>query len=265
MHYAKRIYTYSEDFFVTAFFSLKARGFSTTVLVVCGGVTPAGCEVPATAMVTILSEVVDGSVPAVSAASSARTSSPANSVLVTFWRLGSGGEAEGLQNRQCKHATTLLFDNSTGQQLHTWGVRLHALYVCALPDDPEGPLAKLRPTPRMIRGSCSSLLSLRFPFPPGAPAFGRLTTGQSISCLSLFRFSRGAGKKVAFVAAVVVWAPQIAIMAPREPLPHLLLLLGPIVHHITKARNGLQPVPPEISVYARVGDAVVKAVDDVLL
>jgi chaperonin cofactor prefoldin len=54
-------------------------------------------------------------------------------------------------------------------------------------------------------------------------------------------------------------------MAPREPLPHLLLLLGPIVHHITKARNGLRPVPPEISVYARVGDAVVKAVDDVLL
>jgi hypothetical protein len=170
MHYAIRIYTYSEDFFVTAFFILRARGFSTTVLVAGGGVTPAGCEVPAAAMVTILSEVLDGSVPAVSAASSAGTSSPAKSVPVTFRRLGSGGEAERLQNRQCKHATTLLFDNSTGQQLHTWGVRLHALCVCALSDDPEGPLATLRPTPRMIRGSCSSL-PLWLPFPPGGSRF----------------------------------------------------------------------------------------------
>jgi hypothetical protein len=37
------------------------------------------------------------------------------------------------------------------------------------------------------------------------------------------------------------------------------------VHHITKVRNSLQPVPPEISVDARVGDAVVEAVDDVVL
>jgi hypothetical protein len=44
---------------------------------------------------------------------------------------------------------------------------------------------------------------------------------------------------LAFVVAVVVWAPQIAILMPREPPPHLLLLFGPIVHHITKARNGL--------------------------
>jgi hypothetical protein len=99
MHYAKRIYTYSEDFFMTAFFSLRAHGFSTTVLIAGGGVTPAGCEVPATAMVTSPAEVVDGSVTAVSAAPPAGTSSLANSVLVTFWRLGSGGEAERLQNR----------------------------------------------------------------------------------------------------------------------------------------------------------------------
>jgi hypothetical protein len=70
---------------------------------------------------------------------------------------------------------------------------------------------------------------------------------------------------LAFVIAVVIWAPQIAILTPREPLPHLLLLFGPIVHHITKARNSLRPVPPEISVDARVGDAVVEAVDDVVL
>jgi hypothetical protein len=70
---------------------------------------------------------------------------------------------------------------------------------------------------------------------------------------------------LAFVVAVVVWAPQIAILTLQEPLPHLLLLFGLIVHHITKARNGLQPVPPEISVDAWVSDAVVEAVDDVML
>jgi hypothetical protein len=70
---------------------------------------------------------------------------------------------------------------------------------------------------------------------------------------------------LAFVVAVVIWAPQIAILAPREPLPHLLLLFGPIVHHITKARNRLWPVPPKIPVDAWVGDAVVEAVDDVVL
>jgi hypothetical protein len=66
-------------------------------------------------MVTTPAEVADGSVPVVSAALLAGTSSTVNSVLITFWRLGSGGEAEGLQIRYCKHATTLLFDNSTGQ------------------------------------------------------------------------------------------------------------------------------------------------------
>jgi hypothetical protein len=171
MHYAKRICTYSEDFFMTDFFSLRAHGFLTMVLVAGGGVTPADCEVPAMAMVTIPAEVVDGSVSAVFAAPPAGTSSPANSVLVTFWRLGSGGEAKGLQNRQCQHATTLIFNKFTGQQLHIWGVRLYALYVCALSDNPEGSLARLRPTPWMIRGSCSSLPSLRSLFPPGGSRF----------------------------------------------------------------------------------------------
>jgi hypothetical protein len=101
MHYAKRICTYSEDFFMADFFSLRARGFIATVLVAGGGVTPADGEVPATAMVTIPVDVVDRSV-------------PANSAPITFWRLGSGGEVEGLQNRQCKHSTTPIFGNSTG-------------------------------------------------------------------------------------------------------------------------------------------------------
>jgi hypothetical protein len=74
----EKIYTYSEDFFMTAFFTLRARGVSTTVLVAGGGVTPAGGTVPATTMVTVPVAVVDGSVP-------------------TSWRLGSGEEADGLE------------------------------------------------------------------------------------------------------------------------------------------------------------------------
>jgi hypothetical protein len=96
----KKIYSYSEDFFMTVFFTLRARGISTTVLIAGGGVTPAGCAVPAMAMVTTPAEVVDGSVPAVSAASSAGTSFPASPVSATSWRLGSGEEA-GLQKGHC--------------------------------------------------------------------------------------------------------------------------------------------------------------------
>jgi hypothetical protein len=70
---------------------------------------------------------------------------------------------------------------------------------------------------------------------------------------------------LAFVIAVVVWMPQIAILTPREPLPHLLLLFGLVMHHITKACNSFRPVPPEVSVDAWVGDAVVEAVDNVIL
>jgi hypothetical protein len=86
------------------FFSLNARGFITMVPVAGGGVTPAegaGCpsEVLATATVTTPADVVDGSVPAVSTEPPDGTSSPANLAPTTFWRLGSGGEAEGLQNK----------------------------------------------------------------------------------------------------------------------------------------------------------------------
>jgi hypothetical protein len=149
------------------FFSFSARGFITTVLVAGGGVTPADGEVPATATVTSSVDVVDGSVPVVSTNPPAGTSSPANSAPTTFWHLGSRGEAEGLQNRQRMHSTTTRFDNSTRRRLHTWWVRLHTLCVCAPPDDPEGPMARLLPTPRMIRGSCSCSPSLQLPSPPG--------------------------------------------------------------------------------------------------
>jgi hypothetical protein len=70
---------------------------------------------------------------------------------------------------------------------------------------------------------------------------------------------------LAFIIAVVMRTPQIAILAPREPLPHLLLLFGPVVHHVVQPRNSLRPVSLEVSIDAWIGDAVVEAVDDVLL
>jgi hypothetical protein len=57
---------------------------------------------------------------------------------------------------------------------------------------------------------------------------------------------------------------QIAILVPRELLPYLLLLLGPVVHHVTQSHNSLRLVLPEVSVDAWIGDAVVEAVNDVL-
>jgi hypothetical protein len=70
---------------------------------------------------------------------------------------------------------------------------------------------------------------------------------------------------LALIVAVVMRTPQIAILAPQEPLPHILLLLGPVVHHVMQPRNSLRPVLPEVFVDAWIGDAVVEAVDDVLL
>jgi hypothetical protein len=158
------------------FFNLSACGFTTTVLIAGGGVTPAegtGCpgELPATVMVTTAAEVVDRSVPTVFAELPAGTSSLENTVPTTFWRLGSGGEEEGLQHKQSKHPTNTRLDNSTRRWPDTWWVRLCLLYACAPPDNPEGLMARLPPTPRMIRGSCSCSPSLQLPSPSRGSRF----------------------------------------------------------------------------------------------
>jgi hypothetical protein len=57
------MYTYSEDLFMIAFFTLMARDAPTMALVAGGGVTPAGGTVPATAMVTNPAAEAAGSVP----------------------------------------------------------------------------------------------------------------------------------------------------------------------------------------------------------
>jgi hypothetical protein len=70
---------------------------------------------------------------------------------------------------------------------------------------------------------------------------------------------------LALVGTIVISAPQVVVIAPREPLAHLFLLLAPIMHHVTKSCNSLWSVPPKVSINAWIGDAIVEAVDNVLL
>jgi hypothetical protein len=70
---------------------------------------------------------------------------------------------------------------------------------------------------------------------------------------------------LALVGTIVICAPQVVVIAPQEPLPHLFHLLGPVMHHVTKSCNSFWSIPPKVSVDAWVGDAIVEAVDNVLL
>jgi hypothetical protein len=70
---------------------------------------------------------------------------------------------------------------------------------------------------------------------------------------------------LALVSTIVVCVPQVVVIAPREPLLHLFLLLGLVMHHITKSYNSFWSIPSKVSVDAWVSDAIVEAVDNVLL
>jgi hypothetical protein len=161
----EKIYTYSENFFMTAFFTLRARGVSTTVLVAGGGVTPASGAVPATAMVTVPIVVVSGSVP-------------------TSWRMGSGEQGKnfipGGFDYMCfpfaHNPTTLRDRRQSFGQLHGW---------CG--------------------GVVPSRLPLGFPFRRGVPAFRGFAAGQSLGCLSSLCFGCGAGEKVVRSRDVGLW------------------------------------------------------------
>jgi hypothetical protein len=69
--------TYSEDLFMTTFFTRMTCGVSASVLVAGGGATPTGGVVPNTAMVTDAAAEAAGSIP-------------------ISWHPGPGGEAGGL-------------------------------------------------------------------------------------------------------------------------------------------------------------------------
>jgi hypothetical protein len=182
----KKMYTYSEDFFITAFFTLRARGISTTVLVAGGGVTPAGGAVPVTAMVTAPVAEADGSVP-------------------TSWRSGSGGEAGGLQ-----------MDNISMQQYRYLTIQQGSKFIPGRLDYMRFPFAHHPTTPRDQRQSFGQLhgwsggvvpsrLSFGFLFRQGAPTFNGLAAGQSLGYSSPLRFGCGAGEKVVRSKDVGLW------------------------------------------------------------
>jgi hypothetical protein len=127
----QRICTYSENFFMAAFFSLRARGFLTAVLVAGGGFTPADCEVSATAMVTIFAEAVCWG---------SRRVRPSSFCGATCWNIIPGEFG-------CSHLLALGVgwrSRGTAKQImsacdnfDTWGVRLHTLYVWHYPMTPR--------------------------------------------------------------------------------------------------------------------------------
>jgi hypothetical protein len=86
------MYTYSEDLFMTAFFTLMTHGVSASVLVAGGGATPAGGVVPATAMVTD---------PAAEAAG----------IRSHFLAPGPGWRSGRTVSEKGQHPTTLIYDN----------------------------------------------------------------------------------------------------------------------------------------------------------
>jgi hypothetical protein len=154
----KKMYTYSEDLFMTAFFTLITCGILTMVLISGGGVTSAGGAVPTTAMVTD---------PVAEAAGSVTIS----------WRSGSGGEAGGLQT-----------DNVSVQQYRYLTIQQGSIFIPGGLDFLRFPFACYPTTLRDRRqsfdqlhgwsgGVAPSRLPLGFPFSQGAPAFSGLTAG----------------------------------------------------------------------------------------
>jgi hypothetical protein len=69
------------------------------------------------------------------------------------------------------------------------------------------------------------------------------------------------------IVAVVVPPLVIVLFTPalREATTLLLLLVCPSLHHVAEPHDGLGSVATEISKESLIGDAVVEAVEDVLL
>jgi hypothetical protein len=177
------MYTYSEDLFMTAFFTLITRGVPTMVLVAGGGKTSAGGVVPATAMVTDPVAEAAGSVP-------------------ISWCSGSGGEASGLQT-----------DNVSVQQYRYLTIQQGSIFIPGGLDFLRFPFARYPTTLRDRRqsfgqlhgwsgGVAPSRLPLGFPFSQGAPAFSGLAARQSLGYSSPLCFGRGAGEKVVWYTSV---------------------------------------------------------------
>jgi hypothetical protein len=185
----EKTHTYTKDFFKTAFFTLRAHGVSTTVLVAGGGVTPAGGAMPTTAMVTVPVEVVSGSVP-------------------TSWRLGSGGEADGLQKGSVSMQQYRYMTTQQGSTFIPGGLDYMRFPFAHYPTTLRDQRQSFGQLHGWSGGVVPSRLSFGFPFYQGAPGFSGLAAWLSLGCLSPLGFGCSTGEKV--VRSRDVWLRWIA-------------------------------------------------------
>jgi hypothetical protein len=184
MFIIQKMYTYSEDFFMTAFFTLIAHGISTMVPIAGSGVTPAGGAVPATAMVTAPVAEADGSAPVAEADGPVPTSS----------RPGSG-KAGGLQ-----------IDTVSMQQYRYLMIQQGSMFIPGRLNFLRFPFAH-NPTTLQDRrqsfgqlhrwsgGVVPSRLPLGFPFHQGAPAFRGLAARSASAARALFASAVALGRR----------------------------------------------------------------------
>jgi hypothetical protein len=133
--------------------------------------------VPATAMVTVPIEVVFWSVP-------------------TSWRLGSGGEADGLQKGSVSVQQYRYMITQQGSTFIPGGLDYMHFPFAHYPTTLRDQRKSFGQLNGWSGGVVTSRLSFGFPFRQGAPAFSGLAAGLSLSCLSPLRFGCSAGEKV---------------------------------------------------------------------
>jgi hypothetical protein len=162
---------------MTAFFTLRAYGVSTVVIVAGGGVTPAGGTVPTTTMVTVPVEVVSGSAP-------------------TSWRLGSGEEADGLQEDSVSMQQYQYSTIQQGSNFMPGGFDYMRFSFAHNPTTLRDQRQSFGQLHGWSRGVVPSRLPFSFPFRQGALAFRCFVAWLSFGCLSPLCFCRNTGKKV---------------------------------------------------------------------
>jgi hypothetical protein len=107
-------------------------------------------------------------------------------------------------------------------------------------------------------------LLLRHPQFLSSRAGGALDSRDQIIWLALL----GGSRVVPLTSVVAVIVPPLVVVVITmlcEAIALLLLLVRPNLHHITEPHDGLGSVAAKISKESLVSDAVVEAVDDVLL
>jgi hypothetical protein len=122
------------------------------VLVAGGGVTPAAGAVPATAMLTVPVTVVDGSVP-------------------TSWRLGSGGEADGLQKGSVSMQQYRYSIIQQGSNFIPGGLNYMHFPLAHYPTTLRDRRQSFGQLHGWSGGGCSFSPPLLLPFPPGGSRF----------------------------------------------------------------------------------------------